>query len=74
MVEIEGQHINIMVYAGASIDLIYEAIATHRKIHQHGEQQLAKSDRHTYFYGSSVPVPVLGTLTSQHDEQKTTRI
>jgi hypothetical protein len=63
-----------MVYVGASIDLIDEAIATHRKIDQHGKQQLAKSDRHTYFYGSSVTVPVLGTLTSQHDDQKITRI
>ena len=60
LIEIEGQRLNIMIDAGASVDLIDET--TYRKINRHGERRLEKAERHIYSYGSSAPLPVLGTF------------
>ena len=53
-----------MIDDGASMNLIDEATYRSRNIDQHGKQQLAKANCHIYFYGSSVPVPVLGTFVN----------
>jgi hypothetical protein len=60
LIEIEGQRLNIMIDTGASVDLIDET--TYRKINRHGERRLEKAERHIYSYGSSAPLPVLGTF------------
>ncbi|CAB4016981.1 Retrovirus-related Pol poly from transposon [Paramuricea clavata] len=60
LIEIEGQRLNIMIDTGASVNLIDET--TYRKINRHGERRLEKAQRHIYSYGSSVPLPVLGTF------------
>ena len=62
LVEIEGQRLNIMIDTGASVNLIDEI--TYGKIIRHGKRRLEKPERHIYSYGSSVPLPVLGTFVT----------
>ena len=62
LIEIEGQRFNLMIDTGASVNLIDET--TYRKINRRGERRLEKAERPIYSYGSSAPLPVIGTFVT----------
>ena len=62
LIEIEGQRLDIMIDTGASVNLIDET--TYRKINRHRGQRLKKAERYIYSYGSSAPLPILGTFVT----------
>ena len=64
LVEIEGQRINIMIDTGASVNTTVIDETTYGKIIRHGKRRLEKPERHIYSYGSSAPLPVLGTFVT----------
>ena len=62
LIEIEGQRLDIMIDTGASVNLIDET--TYRKINRHRGRRLEKAERYIYSYGSSAPLPILGTFVT----------
>ena len=62
LVEIEGERLSIMIDSGASVNLIDET--TYRKLNRHREGRLEKPERHIYSYGSTAPLPILGTFVT----------
>ena len=67
--QIEGKTVDMMIDSGASADLIDET--TFQVINDHRDKILEHINNRIYPYGSTTPLPLLGTITANIEAQTT---
>ena len=60
--QINGKTVEMMIDSGAFVYLLAET--TFQRINSHGSERLQPAQTKIYSYGSTTPLPLLGTLTA----------
>ena len=61
--EIDGENVELMLNSGASVNLVDEV--SYQRIYKGKAKTLAQAKQRIFSYGSSTPLPLLGTI---HDK------